>query len=124
MTKLEESPDKLGDAGPKNMYPGLRNLLMFASGLFNLAEEEVQGWVRRLTERRNIRSEETARLLGEALRKQKEATLLVEQWLEDRVRSTRIINPRYRTHFKQLQSRLDVVKRRVEALSERVKTAR
>lgn len=100
---------------------GLHEAFLFASGLIDLAEEEVQGWVRKLIEKRDVNPEESTRLFNEVKRWQHEATVLIEQWLEERIRGvSRTFPIPFQTEISQLQKRMRLLRERAQALSEKL----
>lgn len=105
-----------------NFRPGLRELFMSVASLFNIAEEEVHTWTRKFVEKEGIRPEEKSKLIHEIWQRQKEATALIEQWIEDRVRRTlRALPNPFQKELRQLQKRVELLGERVQRLSNKLK---
>jgi len=118
MTSVQEAYEHVREGRPEGTRLGVQEILLLASGLLALAEEEVHGWVRKLLEKNPFAPDETSRLLGEALRGHREATALLERWLEERIGKVRPHAPPFSKELKRLQQRVSALRDRVRALSD------
>ena len=100
----------------------LRELFWLASSLFANAEIEVQGLTRKLLENKDINPEVRSELLDKLWQRQKEAKMVIEQWIDDRIRQVfRTFPNPFKKELQQLQKRVTCLGKRVERLSENVK---